>query len=638
MNTILTKLAKKAMVALLAATALTAVSCKKYLSPAPLSTLDPSIAFNNIPNAKASVMGAYLSMAGDFGYGIRVSFYYAYDDDCNMGGGSALSSARHEEAHYTLTAANTDIVNTYNQFYAGIERANNCIYYIPKMPAYTSGSAADKAELQRLYGEALVIRAQLYFDLIRIWGDVPAHFTPAALLPDLFLGRTNRDSIYNVILNDLTIAKPLMPWRTETAQDERFTKGTAMALRAKIALFAGGYSLRQTGGAQRPTNYLDFYKIAKAETDTLISRRDQHTLFSGGYKSFWRDVVDAHKAVDASGELIMQVAMANGTNSDSKIGAQNGTKINGVGGSLGVMMPTYFYQFDSTDVRRDVSFVAFEVVRDIYGRGHASNSIYDGKFRRDWITNPTYYQSSGATTGTNPVTLTPASNTAIQNFQLNWPLIRFSDVLLMNAEADNEINNGPSANAIAYFKEVSQRGHGGNAALVPTVPTDKTGFFKLLVRERHLEFGGEGIRKYDLVRWNLLGTALAETKANLVNFAAGNALTPPSYMAPPPAYTMVNTLPQFMFFYQNAPAIDGQIWANSFYTAAPATGPLDVTVTPLAPITTTNRVAWFKNANITTTFVNYLGFGFVAGKSELYPLPQASLDANYNLKPQNPGY
>jgi hypothetical protein len=85
------------------------------------------------------------------------------------------------------------------------------------------------------------------------------------------------------------------------------------------------------------------------------------------------------------------------------------------------MIPTYFYQFDSTDVRRDVTFVAFEVVRDVYGRGHASNSIYDGKFRRDWITNPSYYMSSGVTTGTNPVTLTPASNTAIQNFQLNWP-------------------------------------------------------------------------------------------------------------------------------------------------------------------------------------------------------------------------
>jgi starch-binding outer membrane protein, SusD/RagB family len=591
-----------------------------------------------VPNAKAAVMGAYLSMAGDFGYGIRVSYYYAYDDDCIMGGGSALSSARHEEAHYTLTAANTDIVNTFNQFYAGIERANNCIYYISKMPQFTSGSSADKAELNRMLGESLVIRAQLYFELVRLWGDVPAQWVPSVFIPDLFLGRTSRDTIYDRIIADLATAKPLLPWRAETAQDERFTKGTAMALRAKIAMFAGGYSLRQTGSMARVSNYLDYYKIAKAETDTMILRRDQHTLFSGGYKSFWKDVVDAHKAIDASGELIMQVAMANGTSSDSKIGAQSGTKINGVGGSLGNMYPTYFYQFDSTDVRRDVTFVPLEVVRDIYGRGHASNSIYDGKFRRDWITNPSYYMSSGVTTGTNPVTLTPASNTAIQNFQLNWPLIRFSDVLLMNAEADNEINNGPSAAAIAEFKEVSQRGHGGVATLVPTVPTDKAGFFKLLVRERGLEFGGEGIRKYDLIRWNLLGTALAETKANLVNWAAGNAMVAPTYMAAPPAYTLTANLPQSMYFYQNALAFDGQIWANSFYTVAPTTAPLDNTVTPLAPIVAANKVTWYKNTNITSTYVSYIGFGFVSGKSELYPLPQASIDANSNLKPQNPGY
>jgi hypothetical protein len=635
MNTI-TKMAKKATMFFFAAAALMAVSCKKYLSPAPLSTIDPSVTFSNVPNAKAALMGAYLSMAGDFGYGIRVSYYYAYDDDCIMGGGSALSSARHEEAHYTLSAANTDIVNTFNQFYAGIERANNCIYYIPKMPQYTSGSSADKGELQRMLGEAYVIRAQLYFDLVRLWGDVPAQWVPSAFIPDLFLGRTNRDTIYNQVIADLAIAKPLMPWRTETTQDERFTKGAAAALRAKIALFAGGYSLRQTGGVQRPANYLEYYKIAKAETDTLIGRRDQHTLFSGGYKSFWRDVVDAHKPVDASGELIMQVAMANGTNSDSKIGAQNGSKINGVGGSLGNMMPTYFYQFDSTDVRRDVTFVAFEVVRDVYGRGHASNSIYDGKFRRDWITSPSYYQSSGVTTGTNPVTLTPASNTAIQNFQLNWPLIRFSDVLLMNAEADNEINNGPSANAIAYFKEVSQRGHGGNAALVPVVPTDKTGFFKLLVRERGLEFGGEGIRKYDLIRWNLLGTALTETKRPYC-LRSRNCHTGANLHGTAPAYTMSANLAIHVFL----PKCNCTGWtdlANSFYVATPATAPLDNTVTPLAVIPTANRVAWFKSTNITTTYVNYLGFGFVAGKSELYPLPQASIDANFNLKPQNPNY
>ena len=224
------------------------VSCKKYLLPEPLSTIDPSVAFSNIPNAKATVNGAYLAMAGDFGYGIRVSYYYAYDDDCIMGGGSTLSVARGEEAHYTLNAGNTDINNTFNQFYAGIERANNCIYFIPKMPQFASGTAAEQTELKRLLGESLVIRAQYLFDLTRIWGDVPAHWVPSQFVTDLFEKRTNRDTIYAHLLDDLAYAKTLMPWRTAVTQDERFTKGTAMALRAKIALFAGGYSLRQTGG------------------------------------------------------------------------------------------------------------------------------------------------------------------------------------------------------------------------------------------------------------------------------------------------------------------------------------------------------------------------------------------------------
>ncbi len=619
-------------------------SCKKYLSPEPLSTIDPSVVFSNIPNAKAALNGAYLSMAGDYGYGIRVSYYYAYDDDCILGGGSSLSSPRHEEAHYTLKAGNTDIGNTFTQFYAGIERANNCIYYVPKMPQYSNGAAAEKAELRRVHGEALVVRAQLFFEMVRIWGDLPAHWVPSALVGDLFEKRTDRDTIYNHLLADLDVAKDLLPWRTAVPADERFTKGSAIALRAKIALFAGGYSLRQPGEMKRREDYLDLYRMCRAECDTLIRHREQHTLYPS-FKGFWKDIVDAHKAVDPQGDLIMQVAMANGTNSDSKIGAQSGTKINGVGGSLGNMLPIYFYQFDSTDFRRDVTVVPFEVVRDRYGRGHASNSIYDGKFRRDWITNPGYYMSNGQTTGSNPVTLTPASNANIQNFQINWPLIRFADVLLMFAETENELNGGPSTAAINAWKEVSLRGHNYVATEVPAPPGDKTGFFKLLVRERHLEFGGEGIRKYDLIRWNLLGTALTETKDNIIRMAAGTAMAVPSYMASPPAYTLTANLPKQMWFYQNMPAEDGsltnaggQIWANSWYKPTPSAAPLDPTNgnTPLP--SSTNRVNWYANNNLTNTYVNYFAFGFQSGKSELYPIPQAAIDANENLRPQNPNY
>ncbi|MDQ6813729.1 MAG: RagB/SusD family nutrient uptake outer membrane protein [Bacteroidota bacterium] len=641
---------RKMAAALLIIVAVGSVSCKKYLSPESLSTFDPSIVFANVPNAKASVNGAYLAMAGDYGYGIRFSYYYPYDDDNIMGGGAGLDQSRHQIAHYTLQAGNADIVNSFNQFYGGIERANNCIYYIPKMDLYTNGSAADKAELQRLYGEALTIRAQYYFELVRNWGDLPAQWVPSAFVTDLFLPRTSRDTIYDHLLADLAVAKTLLPWRTTVLQDERFTKGSAMALRAKIALFRGGYSLRQSGNMERAANYLDFYKIARAECDTLMQHREQHTLLPS-YMSIWKDVIDAHKPVDPAGEIIMQVAMANGTNSDSKLGLQNGTKINGVGGSLGIVLPTYFYQFDSTDIRRDVTVVPFEVVQDIYGRGHNINSIYDGKFRKDWVTNPGFYFSSGVTTGTNPVTLTSASNAALQNMQLNWPLIRFADILLMYAEADNEINNGPGATAIAAFKEVSQRGHGGNVALVPTVPADKDGFFKLIVRERSLEFGGEGIRKYDLIRWNLLAKAIAETKANLTILALKTPtdMNQPSYMAPQPAYTLGKNLPDSMFSLlttkatSTSPFVNAQpapttstVFVNSYYKPAPSLA----AVGQLMGVNgvTATKVSWRGYSSITTSYVNYYGFGFKTGTSELFPIPQSSIDANNNLRPQNPGY
>lgn len=629
---------------LLVAAGVLTTSCKKYLSPAPVSTFDPSVAFGSMVNAKASLMGAYLSMAGDYGYGIRASVYYPYDTDEILGGGAGLDQSRHQIAHYTLAAGNADIVNSFNQFYAGIERANQCIYYIPRMPEYNSGSAADQTELKRMLGEALVLRAQYFYEIVRNWGDVPAQWFPSAITPNLFIDRTDRDTIYGRILNDLAQAKSLMPWRTSVAADERFTKGAAMALRAKVALARGGYSLRMNGNMERRSDYLEYYKIARDECAELMSRRDQHTLLPA-YVSIWKDYIDAHKATDAAGEIIMQAAMANGTGSDSKLGLQNGTKINGVGGALGQVLPTFFYQFDSTDVRRDITCVPFEVIQDVYGKGHASNSIYDGKFRRDWVSNPSFYFSSGVTTGTVPVTLTGASNSSLQNMQLNWPLIRFADVLLMYAEAVNEINGAPNADAIAAWREVSLRGHGNNAALVPVAPGDKDGFFKLLVRERLLEFGGEGIRKYDLIRWNMLGKALSETKTNLAALAAGTAMAAPTYMAAPPAYTLTGNLPQYMYYYTyrkvagDSASQASRLWANSFYSATPSTVPKDSTVAGYPTFTNSNRVAWTKTTNITNSFVNYIAYGFVTGKSELFPLPTATLDANPALQNKNnPGY
>ncbi|MBE7174228.1 MAG: RagB/SusD family nutrient uptake outer membrane protein [Williamsia sp.] len=575
-------------------------SCKKYLEVQPISSFGPDYVFNSVVNARTAVLGAYASLGGDNGYGIRLSMYYPYDSDDMMGQGGTPypDNERRDIAHYSLNSGNTQLAAPFNQLYQGVERANLCIYYIPKMDLYANGTANEQKELKRLHGEALTLRAQFYFELVRNWGDLPAQWQPSTFETDLFKPKMSRDSIYLHLLDDLKTAENLVPWRTEVAADERITQGAVRALRARIALFAGGYSLRQDRTLKRVANYKDFYQIAKDECAAVMARRDQHKL-NATYQAVFKDVIDAHR-IDPAGEVVFEVAMTGGSSSsgDSKLGYYNGplystmsgTTTTNLGNAALTILPTYFYTFDSTDTRRDVTCAPYNNFSDGTKRGRALQSIVDGKFRRDWITNPVVLTSQA------------------QYFGLNWPLIRFSDVLLMYAEADNELSNGPTTAAKNAFEEVRTRAY-GNASLIGTTPTAYTDFFNALVKERQLEFGGEGIRKYDLIRWNLLAQRLTDAKAALTALSNRQG-----------AYA---NLPANMY-YKNSSA--DLVWLNSFYKPAPVT---------TAPAGYTS-VAWAGTA-VNTTILTYYAVGFTTGKSELLPIPQASLDANPLLK-QDYGY
>ena len=114
---------------------------------------------------------------------------------------------------------------------------------------------------------------------------------------------------------------------------------------------------------------------------------------------------------------------------------------------------------------------------------------------------------------------------------------------------------------------VRRRGYGKSItapdATVDLAGLSKADFFKAIVRERSLELGGEGVRKYDLIRWNLLATAITETKANLTKMGALTAMSPYSFMASPPAYCLnVPNLPIAMYYYNNSIADDASLWYN----------------------------------------------------------------------------
>jgi starch-binding outer membrane protein, SusD/RagB family len=592
---------KKMLFGLAIAISAIGISCKKYLEVEPVSYFNTGFVFDNPANTRSAVNAIYNSISGDNGYGLKLSLYFAYDDDIMMGQGGTPypDNERRDVAHFNVTSSNIQLPGPYNGLYAGIERANLCIYYIPKADLFTNGTTAQKADYKRSLGEAYTLRALLYTELIRNWGDVTAQFEPSFLSTNLFLPKTDRDTIYNRLLDDLALAETLVPWRTEVTggADERITQGAVRGLRARIALYRGGYSLRRNRQMERGSNYLYYYQIAKDECAAIMLRTADHKL-NPSYQAVWKDNICQHK-LEPNGEVIWEVAMTGGNSAtDSRFGYYNGPRWGAIGNSALTVLPNYYYMFDSTDMRRDVMCAPYVVNTNFTYLAKNVAGIIDGKFRKEW-------QSGGVLT----------AGATSNYYGVNWPILRMSDVYLMFAEADNELSGGPTAAAKLAFETVRKRAFVAGDPLIGITPTTQSTFFDAIVKERALELGGEGIRKFDLIRWNMFASKIAQTKALLAVMAARSA-------AP------WNTYPVTMYYNKVNTITNGFLWTTSLYKPTPTTAP---------PTTINASIAWL-GSTITTTITPFYAVAFTAGKSELLPIPQQAIDANTPALTQDYGY
>ena len=138
----------------------------------------------------------------------------------------------------------------------------------------------------------------------------------------------------------------------------------------------------------RGANHKNYYQIARDECDAIMKRPDQHKL-NPSYQAVFKDYLSAHR-FEPNGEVIWEVAMGGGSSAlgDSKLGYYNGPRWNNLGNSALTILPNYFYLFDSTDTRRDVTIAAYNINQNNTLAGKTLQTLVDGKFRRDWITNP----------------------------------------------------------------------------------------------------------------------------------------------------------------------------------------------------------------------------------------------------------
>lgn len=592
-------------------------SCNDYLEVESLSNTAEAQQFDSASDTFSALVGVYNATMGDNTYGQRMNLILTQSGDDYRTSGDYNANDRRGISCFGAIPTNTELLRPFLDTYAGIERANLVIKNIPLSPVMATGSAADKVLMNRYLGEALTLRANFYYDLIKNWGDVPFQDVPSADLPSLYLQKTDRDVIYDKILDDLLKAESLVPWRSEggtTAQ--RISKGAVKGLRARIALARAGYSLRRNPQQMmQGSNPQKYYQIAYDECKSIMTS-GQHGL-NPSYEGMFRNLHT--NTQDATNEVIYAIgAFGGNSRTDSKIGYYNGVRHDATDwvSSGGInAIPVYFYEFSKFDLRRDVNISIFRVNTAKQADLQTAINWNDAKFRKSWT----------SITGTS------------QNLGIDWPMLRYADILLMFAEADNELNGAPSPEAIAAVTSVRQRAYAGNLGQVGTIPTTKTAFFDYIVKERLLEFGGEGLRKYDLIRWNLLETKINETRTKLTQFMNGTgayANVPEYIFYRKPAASVVNYVPT-KTAQQNVLDID-------FYTAT-GVAKADVFYSPNQSVATPTgytKVNWrlamtqpYISGDPVKSYAHY----FQPNRKELLPIALDVINSNYNLT-QDYGY
>jgi len=464
------------------------------------SALDEQGVFTSYVLAEQDVMGICQSFCETNSYRGRFLPYYGLNTDIEWmvkpSSTKVGDNDKNDLVGYNTSPSNKQMNtanNAYAMFYQGIERANLAI---KGLRAY--GGATPGTDMGQLLGEAITLRAVLYLDLIKGWGDVPYRFEPNNA-DNVYLPRQDRDTIYLRLLDDLKEAEDLCYWPKEnkiTSTTERVSKAFVKGLRARIALYAGGYSQRADGTIRLSGDPrlapAEMYKIAAEECEDIIN---QGCNVLGTFEKNFKDL--CLEDVTAGKESIYEIPFSPTRGRVMfTLGVEHHTKdkyTKQAHGGVNGPATTLWYDYDVEDVRRDITCVPYEWNNGAQYIEGVDNFDF-GKLRYEWMTR------------------------VVDNDQddgINWQYLRLADVYMMAAEAENELGN--TSIAWTYLKPILDRAL--PAAKVSELQAKYTAsqqaFREGIYDQRAFEFAGEMLRKADLIRWNIIDQKMAEAKTKL---------------------------------------------------------------------------------------------------------------------------
>jgi len=462
-------------------------SCgEDYLNTHSYTELNESTFYNTPKDAYNALVGVYDGFQRMYSSGFAVpTVTEVFSDNAFGGGGSADGYGGQLMDQFDQQKSPSDIrilEDDWINYYKGIFRCNTLLSNLERI-----NWGGNDALKNQYAGEARFIRAFAYLDLVRLFENV-------VLMDKLTsenLPQANPDDVYKLIADDLVFAIqniPAVPYAQQVpAQHGRVTKWAAEALLARAFLFYTGYY-----------NKTDMAGVTKQQVlDNLedLIQNSGHDLVPD-FATLWPAASLGSYAGERNVENILNMkATYTGNYNGDMDGNQWMVMFSlrdgnyppyGQGWGFASVNPKLWDAFSDQDTRKVASIISIaDENLTAEGYGYAGQREYTGYFTKKYTNMSSFVMVDGQKVAKSLAEQAGGANFQIGQYQ-DFIIMRYADVLLMAAELG-------SANAQLYFDKVRQRAYKANFNALPVTPAN-------ILAERRLEFAGEGIRYWDLLR------------------------------------------------------------------------------------------------------------------------------------------
>jgi hypothetical protein len=436
------KLVMKNYYILILLIALTAFSsCRKFLETTPLDSLSPVNYYETEAQLRAALAGVYDRMARSQTYGDQMVGRMGLDADEAY---YARSGQKTGVSMYDVEAADPNIAANWQFWYDGINRANFLLENIDK-------PQMDEAERGAIKGEALFLRAYYHFILVSNWGDIPLMIKSIGSVTETNAPRTPAKEVYEQIIKDMTEAEGLVKTISQIGHGGRVSKSAVRGILARVCLHMAGNPVKDV------SKYAEARKWAKMVIDPAPEDGFQHDLNPSYADVFIKMCKDQYDIKESIWEIEFYGNGVDAFSETGRIGSNNGIAYTGED-------PEYAYSYGFIQIPARLWYLYSD-----------PTVILSSDERRDWAIAP--YRTTGTPALETPQTISQIYERSSGKWRrelevalpktknagpINFPLLRFSDVLLMFAEADNMVNLNATADAIAAVNRVRRRAYGKN--------------------------------------------------------------------------------------------------------------------------------------------------------------------------------